>query len=217
MVAFVRYRLRCNAEFAKVAMTCQDLGGGEILNIRWSYTDPNPVAKKAVQRSDQDAVIAGLQAHQISLQDTGFNYPLNYSVPKQIALVNGDDSTLFPNTNQQYLEAANQGYNVAINNSSSDINGDNSNYGMMNENGEYSEDAYLNATKELEMEVYHKVQSEFEKKKNEYDEKVKEIKSLVNYDEDDKDKDNDKENDENNINSDNNNNNEKNEESVDNK
>lgn len=188
MVAFVRYRLRCNAEFAKVAMTCQDLGGGEILNIRWSYTDPNPVARKAVQRSDQDAVIAGLQAHQICLQDTGFNYPLNYNVPKQVPLINGDDSTLFPNTNQQYIEAANQGYGVTGDVES--LSGENQ---EVPENGQYSEDAYLNATKELEMEVYHKVQNEFEKKKNEYDEKVKEIKSLVNYDDNEEEKKDEKE------------------------
>ena len=74
--AFVRYRLRANAEFARVRRTCvghgvcvcvpadagawwrgcnqvamenQNLGGNEILNVRWAHDDPNPVAKRAVR------------------------------------------------------------------------------------------------------------------------------------------------------------------------
>ncbi|KAH3761697.1 pre-mRNA-splicing factor cwc2 [Pelomyxa schiedti] len=44
-IGFVRYRLRTAAEFAKVAMGDQTLDHGEVLNVRWAYTDPNPIAK----------------------------------------------------------------------------------------------------------------------------------------------------------------------------
>merc|ERR1712139_647846 len=53
-IAFVRYRLRCSAEFAKVAMTNQALDNKEVLNVRWAYDDPNPVAKEAIKRANHD-------------------------------------------------------------------------------------------------------------------------------------------------------------------
>eukprot|EP00011_Vannellida_sp_DIVA3-517-6-12_P009478 CAMPEP_0114628490 /NCGR_PEP_ID=MMETSP0168-20121206/12848_1 /TAXON_ID=95228 ORGANISM="Vannella sp., Strain DIVA3 517/6/12" /NCGR_SAMPLE_ID=MMETSP0168 /ASSEMBLY_ACC=CAM_ASM_000044 /LENGTH=385 /DNA_ID=CAMNT_0001839875 /DNA_START=38 /DNA_END=1192 /DNA_ORIENTATION=+ len=46
MCAFVRFRFRANAEFAKEAMTDQTLGNDETLNCRWSREDPNPLAKR---------------------------------------------------------------------------------------------------------------------------------------------------------------------------
>jgi len=45
-VAFVRYKLRCTAEFAKEAMQDQSLESDEVLAIRWSNEDPNPSAKE---------------------------------------------------------------------------------------------------------------------------------------------------------------------------
>lgn len=76
-IAFVRYRVRASAEFAKVgpsallvlasrppptlypppcpfaaaqiAMEGQSLDGDELLNVRWAHDDPNPVAKNAVR------------------------------------------------------------------------------------------------------------------------------------------------------------------------
>ncbi|KAG0363813.1 Pre-mRNA-splicing factor [Gamsiella multidivaricata] len=41
-VAFVTYRSRLNAEFAKEAMANQSLDHTEVLNIRWATEDPNP-------------------------------------------------------------------------------------------------------------------------------------------------------------------------------
>lgn len=55
-IAFVRYRFRANAEFARVSMTNQSLGNGEILNVRWAFDDPNPITKKAIERANQDAI-----------------------------------------------------------------------------------------------------------------------------------------------------------------
>lgn len=60
-IAFVRYRLRTNTEFAKEAMSNQKMDGDENLNIKWAYDDPNPQASKAIQRADADAALALLQ------------------------------------------------------------------------------------------------------------------------------------------------------------
>jgi hypothetical protein len=61
-IAFVRYRFRSNAEFAIEAMNHQSLDHEEILNVRWAYEDPNPVAKKAAERANADAVVAAIKA-----------------------------------------------------------------------------------------------------------------------------------------------------------
>ncbi|KAI8801730.1 hypothetical protein BJ742DRAFT_835898 [Cladochytrium replicatum] len=45
-VAFVRYKDRANAEFAREAMLGQSLDKNEILNVRWATEDPNPRAKE---------------------------------------------------------------------------------------------------------------------------------------------------------------------------
>ena len=60
--AFVRYRLRISAEFAKEAMACQALEDGEVLMVRWAYDDSNVVAKKAVETANQDAMFAAMRA-----------------------------------------------------------------------------------------------------------------------------------------------------------
>ncbi|EKE41788.1 hypothetical protein ENUP19_0139G0007 [Entamoeba nuttalli] len=50
-IAFIRYKLRGSAEFAKVAMADQSLDSNERLNIRWAYDDPNPIAKAIEEQS----------------------------------------------------------------------------------------------------------------------------------------------------------------------
>ncbi|KAJ3195207.1 Pre-mRNA-splicing factor, partial [Dinochytrium kinnereticum] len=47
-VAFVRYKFRAAAEFAKEAMYCQSMDQNEIMNVRWATEDPNP--KAAIER-----------------------------------------------------------------------------------------------------------------------------------------------------------------------
>jgi len=62
MIAFVRYKLRIFAEFAKEAMGDQSLGFGDILNIRWSNEDPNPAAKRYEQEeTSRKAAVAILE------------------------------------------------------------------------------------------------------------------------------------------------------------
>ena len=43
--AFVRYRYRANAEFAKEAMRGQSLDHNESLNVKWAQDDPNSHSK----------------------------------------------------------------------------------------------------------------------------------------------------------------------------
>lgn len=108
--AFVRYRLRTNAEFAKEAMSNQSLEQGEILCVRWAHDDPNPVAQDAMARADKDALYALMQAKGISLANTGFQYPAEYKLPeaKRIKLDNGAEliennpALAYPDTDAQY-------------------------------------------------------------------------------------------------------------------
>jgi hypothetical protein len=67
-VAFPRYRLRTSAEFAKEAMAQQSLEHGEILNVKWAHDDPNPVAKKAIEKANRDAVFSILRARGIDVR-----------------------------------------------------------------------------------------------------------------------------------------------------
>ena len=43
-------------------MANQALDDEEVLSIRWAYDDPNSVTKKAIQRSNQDAMFAAMRA-----------------------------------------------------------------------------------------------------------------------------------------------------------
>merc|ERR1712100_264171 len=49
LIAFVRFKIRVCAEFAKEAMADQALSKGEVLNIRWAHEDPNPSAQRYEQ------------------------------------------------------------------------------------------------------------------------------------------------------------------------
>ncbi len=61
-IAFVRYRQRISAEFAKEAMANQALDDEEILMVRWAYDDSNKVAQQAIKRSNEDAMYAAMRA-----------------------------------------------------------------------------------------------------------------------------------------------------------
>ena len=112
MVAFVRFRLRSNAQFAKCAMAGQNLGSDEILNIRWAHEDPNPIARKAIKRSNQDAIIAKLKSQGVSDKAAGFEYPSNYNLPAPKRRRIGDDEeSAYPDTDQQYAMTTTAGYN----------------------------------------------------------------------------------------------------------
>ncbi len=105
---------RNESEFAKEAMGNQSLDQNEILCIRWAHDDPNPVAQDSINRADRDALYALLKAKGISLDNAGFEYPAEYSLPsaKKLRLENGVDVTAqfpelaYPDTDQQYAAPA---------------------------------------------------------------------------------------------------------------
>ncbi|KAL7753243.1 Pre-mRNA-splicing factor [Sorochytrium milnesiophthora] len=53
-IAFVQYKKRACAEFAREAMDHQTLDAGEILNVRWANDDPNPTVKAEIKRKQEE-------------------------------------------------------------------------------------------------------------------------------------------------------------------
>ena len=47
-------------------MANQALDDEEVLSLRWAYDDPNSVTKKAIQRSNQDAMFAAMRAQGVN-------------------------------------------------------------------------------------------------------------------------------------------------------
>lgn len=109
-IAFVRYRHRISAEFAKEAMCNQSLDNDEVLSIRWAFDDPNPVAKKSAQRSDHDAIVGMLRSKGVSTKQSAFYYPEDYNLqnPKKQkhdsvnTLTGCDAHDEYPNTDEQF-------------------------------------------------------------------------------------------------------------------
>ena len=60
-IAFVTYKLRCTAEFAKEAMAEQSLDNDEQINVRWAYDDPNPRAQAIRLRNNAQIMLAAME------------------------------------------------------------------------------------------------------------------------------------------------------------
>ncbi|KAJ1499774.1 Pre-mRNA-splicing factor [Coelomomyces lativittatus] len=86
-IAFVRYKKRANAEFAKEAMEHQALDAGEMLNVRWANDDPNPRAQMEAKRKleetfvhhyvakkAKDAAVAATEATHLNLPSTSLTH-----------------------------------------------------------------------------------------------------------------------------------------------
>lgn len=109
-ICFVRYRHRMSAEFAKEAMTNQALEHGEVLNIRWAFDDPNPVAKEAATRADHDAIVAMVQTKGVSTEAAAFHYPDEYQMPEsKKQRVEGDTFASYPDTDTQFTSGEGAG------------------------------------------------------------------------------------------------------------
>ena len=68
-IAFVRFKYRSSAEFAKEAMTRQRLtgdGSGTVLDVRWANEDPNPVAKARVKREREERFVQAVEGKEIN-------------------------------------------------------------------------------------------------------------------------------------------------------
>eukprot|EP00126_Sphaerothecum_destruens_P003562 Sdes_comp17314_c0_seq2m6522 len=80
-IAFIRFKNRLNAEFAKAAMSDQKIDGKEVINVRWANVDPNPKAAQEKQLDDrvdflQGAVKKGiLKPEDILSEEAGLDQP----------------------------------------------------------------------------------------------------------------------------------------------
>lgn len=109
-ICFVRYRHRTSAEFAKEAMGNQALENDEVLNIRWAFDDPNPVAKEAANRADHDAIVAMVQSKGMSTEDAAFSYPEQYDMPAtKRQRIEGETVASYPDTDVQYSSGGKEG------------------------------------------------------------------------------------------------------------
>lgn len=107
-IAFVRFRYRSSAEFAKEAMANNHLDHAENLNIRWAHDDPNPVAHDAAARADADALVEMLKAKGAAVDGPSavapYDHPADYHVPasKRIKTTHDDEENAYPDTHGQY-------------------------------------------------------------------------------------------------------------------
>ena len=100
-------------------MSNQAIDHKEVLQIRWAFDDPNPIAQDSINRADKDAIASLLQNKGISLDPAPFEYPSEYQLPdskRQRTNEDGSDtdylklqdvlssnpSLAYPNTDQQY-------------------------------------------------------------------------------------------------------------------
>ncbi|KAG2389411.1 hypothetical protein C9374_013971 [Naegleria lovaniensis] len=76
--AFVKYKNRLCAEFAREAMLGQSLDNDEIIHIRWSADDPNPLATKKHEQEMKSKMKQSLEEKGISTTSLPFHYPEEY-------------------------------------------------------------------------------------------------------------------------------------------
>lgn len=106
-IAFVRFRYRSTAEFAREAMSNNHLDHQEILNIRWAHEDPNPVANDTAARADADALVEMMKVNGAAVQggETEYDRPANYDPPPAKRLKGGSgDLDDYPDTEAQFRD-----------------------------------------------------------------------------------------------------------------
>ena len=104
-VAFVRYKNRANAEFAREAMQQQTLGNREVLNVRWATMDPNPFVAKRKQKESERTLGAAVSK---SLPEEG-PWKDRYGGPTKkrhygASRIQGEAVEAYPDTDHQYQE-----------------------------------------------------------------------------------------------------------------
>lgn len=88
-VAFVTYKTRANAEFAREAMMNQNLENNEIINVRWATADPNAIANRLDAQDDEleEQRVAQFLAENI---DTSQGQEAESSLPAEFTSVKRD-------------------------------------------------------------------------------------------------------------------------------
>lgn len=111
-VAFVRYKNRSNAEFAREAMQSQALDNNEILNVRWATDDPNPWVKKRKVESGKDRLASViLQDYDGPLRNPRDNNVGDSLLPQKRQYRDhdfkecGEAVGYYPDTDDQYYDA----------------------------------------------------------------------------------------------------------------
>mmetsp|Transcript_5009 Transcript_5009/g.14043 ORF Transcript_5009/g.14043 Transcript_5009/m.14043 type:complete len:469 (+) Transcript_5009:147-1553(+) len=109
-IAFVRFRNRVYAEFAKEAAHDRPFlvegEAKEILNVRWAHDDPNPKAKKYEDTVKQDMYNAAMYRYWASMGAAGQNYYNYQNTPGPQV---GQAAGAYPTTDAQYAMGAGQG------------------------------------------------------------------------------------------------------------
>eukprot|EP01080_Neovahlkampfia_damariscottae_P007400 gene7400-11724_t len=76
--AFIKYELRLCAEFAKEAMNLQSLDNGEVIQVKWSQDDVNPMVQSSENLAKRQKLMDKIEQKGIDIKDLPFNYPQNY-------------------------------------------------------------------------------------------------------------------------------------------
>lgn len=106
-IAFVRYRWRASAEFAKAAMHQQVLMGGDVaavLDVRWANDDPNPKARAAVQRNREEALV-GAYVSAVNNSDPETKRARLAQLALSANYTPGAAASAYPDTSGQYTSA----------------------------------------------------------------------------------------------------------------
>lgn len=108
-VAFVTYKTRANAEFAREAMMNQNLENNEIINVRWATADPNAIANRLDAQDDQleEQRVTQFLAENLSNnddQEAESSLPAEFTSVKRDIDEDGFDKMVNPNKKQKAIE-----------------------------------------------------------------------------------------------------------------
>jgi len=88
--AFIRYKYRANAEFAKIAMAEQALDDNEQLNVRWANEDSNPHTDRLRKERYQDQMLQAVVSKGYSISSSPYDVPKGPSSAEEYALTTSE-------------------------------------------------------------------------------------------------------------------------------
>jgi len=102
-VAFVKFKLRASAEFAKEAMQDQSLDQDEVLTVKWSSEDPDPESQEKHMKELKD--LARKIVKKQEAENPTYAYGEEEDAP-QDQFPSMFDPSAYPNTNTQFVPDA---------------------------------------------------------------------------------------------------------------